>query len=160
MLTILVLGGPVTLWHEIGHAVAARRRVPGRVAIFVGIAPRRWRFALGGIEFAVSPLTAPLGPAGECVYEGWPTAGDAAVIAAAGPAATAAGLAVTLAAIKLAPGAIPPPVVAGSVLIQAFALVFNLVPLTYTHRGRAYPTDGRKLLDALRSRRSISRRAI
>jgi hypothetical protein len=149
LFALVVVAGRVTFVHELGHAIAARRLLPGRVLLVVGLDRRRRLFQVGGIDFAVSPLTAPVGLAGECLYEGLPSAREAALIAAAGPAATGVGFLVAL-GVYPHTGGLLHSLFWMAVFMQGFGLVLNLVPLTYTQGGRAVATDGRTIADALR----------
>jgi hypothetical protein len=155
-----VLAVPLTLMHEIGHAVAARKLLRGSVLVHVGHGHARWEFSACGVEFRVALVHPFAVPAGFCEYDGaGARARDEVAVALAGPAVTLLGLALSLVALAHVDGLVRA-VVWVAVIAQAFALVICLLPLTMTdRRGRAWRSDGRLALDALRHMTLPARRA-
>jgi hypothetical protein len=146
-----LLAPPITLFHELGHALAARWRLPGSVLVNVGHGKTRWEFAVGGVDFRVGPVMPFEVPAGFCQYDAIGIgARDEAAIALAGPAATLAGLAVTVALLGHVGGTLHT-IMWVAAMTQAFALAICLAPIALTDRhGRPWQTDGRLALEALR----------
>jgi hypothetical protein len=147
--TLYVLTGPLILWHELGHALAARTFVDRDLIVQVGRGDR-WSFRVGDIDFRIGAPSL-LGIGGLCHYPASVTASESLVIALAGPAATLLGAGLAL---LLLPSLHGPAHAAAAVaaVAQVSGFILNLVPFTLTDRnGRGFRTDGRQALDALRS---------
>lgn len=151
LLALFIVASPTTLLHELGHAVAARRRLDGDVLVEVGLEPRPWKFSMGGIDFAVSPLTTPIGHAGTCIYRGWATARDTLAISLGGPAATALGFVAALGAVSYLDG-FARDLAWMAAVTQGFGLVLNLIPFRLAN---GLQSDGMVALDALRTGRPL-----
>jgi peptidase M50-like protein len=147
--TLYVLATPMVLWHELGHALAARAFVDHGVSVQVGRGDR-WKFHLRDIEFRLGAPSL-IGIGGLCYYPESVTAFESLVIALAGPFATLLGMGLALALLPSLHG----PLHAATALAAAAqftGFVLNLVPFTLTDRsGRRFRTDGRRALDALQS---------
>jgi hypothetical protein len=147
--TLYALAGPPILWHELGHALAARAFVDHDVTVQVGRGDR-WSFRVADVDFRIGAPSL-VGIGGLCHYPASVTASESLVIALAGPAATLLGAG---AALLLLPSLHGPLHVATAVAAaaQVNGFILNLVPFTLTDRnGRVFRTDGRRALDALQS---------
>jgi hypothetical protein len=146
---------PAVLVHEVGHAIAARLLLPGRVWVNVGRPRgRAFRFSVGDVEFRVGAPQLAFEMAGACFYD--PTGltrRRAAAIALAGPAATLALLVGSAWLASLAEGTLRFTLVLVAIS-NAITLGISLLPVELTRRRgeRGFKTDGRRALDALRSR--------
>jgi Zn-dependent protease len=148
---------PVTLLHELGHAVAARRLLGGDVQVAVGSVGKIAGVRLGQVALAVNALSHPGRAGGSAEFDASrATARDILLIALAGPAASLAGTVLTAWALSAAsPSGMLHSVLWAATFAGAFG-VLNLVPLTL-QEGRDGPplrTDGRLALDALRVARA------
>jgi hypothetical protein len=153
LLYLLIVMIPMTLVHELGHALAARRLLDSDVRVVVGGTGRLMEFQLGRIALTVNALSLPGRAAGVAeVDASRATARDVMLIAVAGPATSLVGVLVT----GLALASAPPTGVVHELLRTATFLgiigVLNLIPITYRERrnGRKVRNDGRLALDALR----------
>jgi hypothetical protein len=156
IVALLVVAGPVTLIHELGHAIVARRRLSTTVDIHVGTAGRLPTVHLGPIAAHIAVLSLPGHAAGSATFDtDNMTAKDALAIALAGPAASLIGLVVCARAWDLHRGGMLGDLLWAATLAGVFGSVLNLVPLTLLERdGRtALRTDGRRALDAWRALR-------
>ena len=150
---------PLTLLHEIGHALAARRLLDTPVRVVVGSFGELAKVQLGRISISLSALSSPASVAGSAEFDASRArARDVVLIAIAGPAASAAGLVVCL----LAYAATPPDGVVHDLLWAAtgnsvFAVLFNLMPFGFQERrgGPTLHTDGRVALDAAHALRML-----
>lgn len=150
---------PLTLLHEIGHALAARRLLDTPVRIAVGSFGELAKVQLGRISISVSALSSPASADGSAEFDASRArARDVVLIAIAGPAASAAGLVACL----LAFAAAPPDGVVHDLLWAAtinsvFAVLLNLVPFGFQERrgGPTLHTDGRVALDAAHALRML-----
>jgi hypothetical protein len=147
----VALAAPLTMLHELGHAVVARRLLPGTVRVTVGHGEARWEFALRGIDFQLSPVHPFAVPAGVCSYDGSSaSARDEVAVALAGPAATLAGLVLTVVVLGQTGGLLHT-IAWVAVLGETLGLCVCLAPITLNDRhGRHWRSDGRVALDALR----------
>ena len=149
---------PVTLLHELGHAVTARRLLGGDVAISVGTVGQLAEMRLGQIALSINALSHPGSASGVAEFDdSRATARDILLIALAGPAASLVGTAFTAWALSAAsPSGALHGLLWAATLAGAFG-VLNLVPLTIQDRrdGPSTRTDGRLALDALRVARAL-----
>lgn len=159
MLLYLALGAiPVTVVHELGHALAARRLLGTPVHITVGSVGKLAELELGQISVSLNALTSPARVSGSAIFDASRArALDILLIALAGPAASAVGLLVSLALL----GAAPITGFAHDVIWAATAAgvfsVLNLIPFSFQeHRGGpSLQTDGRLAVDAARALRAL-----
>jgi hypothetical protein len=155
----LALGAvPVTLIHELGHALTARRLLGTPVHVAVGSVGKIAEFELGRISVSLNALGSPTRVAGSATFDASRArAGDILLIALTGPAASAVGLLVSLAMLSASPTTgFAHGVIWATVLGGAFA-VLNLIPFAYQERrgGPRMHTDGRLALDAARALHSL-----
>jgi len=149
---------PVTLLHELGHALVATRRLDTDVELSVGSAGRIAEARLGRINTRVNALQRPDRLGGSVMFDaGRATAHDVLWIALAGPFASLIGTVVAAWLFAHGPDS-------GAIhnLLWAMVLggvfgVLNLVPLELEERrsGPRVRTDGRLALDALRVARAL-----
>ena len=156
---MVLAGVPVTLVHELGHALMARRTVGGNVLVLVGTAGKLASVRLGRITMNINAFARPGGVAGLAAFDGSrATARDVVLISLAGPAASFAGFVVSAMAYAAAPAT-------GALHSLLWTLtfaglctsLFNLVPLKLQNRrgAPAIRTDGRLALDAARIARRL-----
>jgi hypothetical protein len=158
LLCIAIAALPVTLLHELGHAVAARRLLGSDVQVSVGSTGKLADIQLGQIALAINALSHPGRASGAAEFDASrATARDILLIALAGPAASLVGTVLTAWALSAA----SPSGALHNLLWAATAAgvfgVLNLVPLSF-QEGRDGPsvrTDGRLALDALRVARAL-----
>jgi hypothetical protein len=155
---IFVAAIPVTLLHELGHALAARALLDTPVQVAVGSIGRFAQLRLGEISMSLNAMASPARVAGSATFDASrATARDILLIALAGPAASAAGLLVAVPALAAVPEhGIAHGLAWAAVLASAFG-VLNLIPMTLQERrgGPNVQTDGRLALDAARVLRSL-----
>lgn len=158
MIFIFVGAIPMTLLHELGHALAARALLDAPVSVAVGSYGTFARLRLGEISVSLNAIASPARVGGSATFDASrATARDMLLIALAGPAASAAGLVVAALALAALPDqGIAHGVAWAAVLASAFG-VLNLIPLTLRERrdGPSLQTDGRLALDAARVLRSL-----
>jgi hypothetical protein len=158
MLCLPVAGGAVTLVHELGHAVAARRLLGGDVNVMVGSVGKLAELRLGQIRLTLHALEHPARADGYAEFDAArATARDILLIALAGPAASLVGTVLTAWALSAAP---PTGVVHDLLWTATLAGVFgvlNIIPLSIQERrgGPSLQTDGRVVLDAVRLARAL-----
>jgi hypothetical protein len=149
---IAVAGLPMTLLHELGHAVAAVRLLGEDVKVEVGSVGRFAELQLGRIAVSMNAVAGP-GRAGVAEFDdSRATARDVLLIAVAGPAASLVGV---LVAAFVLYAASPAGVVAGllwTATLVGIVGVLNIVPFRYqtSRRAPAWRSDGRLALDAAR----------
>lgn len=139
---LLIVTPLVTFWHELGHAVAARRLLGGDVRIEVGEGVKRWERRFAGIDLSIGSFTRPIGIAGRCIYTGYPSAGEQATIALAGPAATLLGFVLSVAVLSHSNVGSLHSLAWMATMLQGAGLVLNLIPIE--------PLDGFVAREALR----------
>lgn len=150
---------PLTLLHELGHALAARRLLDTPVDIVVGSFGALANVQLGRISITLNALSSPSGVDGFVEF-GAARAGarDVVLIALAGPAASAAGLVACLVALAAAPPAgIVHDLLWAATADSVFAVLLNLIPFGFQERrgGPTLHTDGRVALDAAHALRML-----
>jgi hypothetical protein len=155
LIYLTIVAVPLTLVHEMGHALAARRLLGGKVHISVGHAGRVGQFQLGQITASINALAFPARFGGFARFDASrATARDIVVIALCGPLASFLGLLIALPLYSAAaPGTIAHGLLWATVLDSVFAVVLNLIPLELGERrgGRARRNDGGIALDAARA---------
>jgi Zn-dependent protease len=158
LLYLAIAAIPVTLLHELGHAIAARRLLGGDVQVSVGTAGKLAEMRLGQIAMSVNALSHPGKTAGIAEFDDSnATARDILLIALAGPAASLVGTALTAWALSTAaPASVLHDLLWAATLAGVFG-VLNLVPITFqdNRNGPSVRTDGRLALDALRVARAL-----
>jgi hypothetical protein len=159
LLYIAITGIPLTLLHELSHAVTAHHLIGGEVKVSVGSAGRLAQLRLGQIVLSLNALAQPGKSAGLAEFDATrATARDVLLIALAGPAASLVGAVATGWALA---SSSPSGVLHGLLWAATFgglgAVVVNLIPFTFQEGrdGPGLPTDGRLALDALRVGRAI-----
>jgi hypothetical protein len=148
-----ILGVPLTLLHELGHALTALALGVRRVTVHVGRPPAR-SWALGPLELRLRLVNRPRWAwYGTIDASGEVSTGRAVAATAAGPLVTAVVLAGLLVAAALVPW---PPVLVVWVLAAAVAwqLFVTAVPMRYPrwfgpYAGRV--SDGYRIVRLLRS---------
>jgi hypothetical protein len=148
-----LLPTPLTLLHELGHALPALRFVRGSVVVIVGRQPAR-PVRLGRLELRVRPLNSPRwGWFGHVeADEETSSRAQAAVVVLGGPVVTALVLAVLLVAATIVPW--PPSLLLwGAALTVAWQLLVTAVPMRYPrwfgpYAGRV--SDGYRIVRLLR----------
>jgi hypothetical protein len=154
LIWLAVAAIPVTLLHEWGHALAARRLLGGEVKVSVGNAGRVAEIRLGQIATSINACSSPTRFAGQATFDGsHATARDVVRIALAGPLAS---LFRFLAVLPLysatAPGTVAHGFLWALVFESAFGVLLNLIPFTIQN-GRGSPkrrSDGGLAFDALK----------
>lgn len=144
---------PVTLLHELGHALAARALLGTPVSVAIGSVGELAQLRLGEISITINAFAAPVGVAGSASFDASrATARDILLIALAGPAASAAGLVVAILAFDAAPATGIIHGLAWGAVGASIVGVLNLIPITFEERrnGPKVQTDGRLALDAVR----------
>lgn len=154
---ITIAAIPVTFLHELGHALAARRLLGGRVHVKVGTAGKLANLRLGQIEASVNAFARPDRVGGYAAFDASrATARDIAWIALAGPFASLAGTLAAALLLSAAPGTgAVHDFLWAAVACGVFA-VLNIVPFEFQERrdGPKRRTDGLVALAALRLTRS------
>jgi hypothetical protein len=162
LLYTLVASIPLTLLHEMGHALVARRRLRSEVRVVVGTSGRLAELRLFGVSVSLRALARPGCVAGYAQYDAtYATRRDVALIALGGPAASLAGFGICAWALAVAPDVgIAHGALWALTLGGAVASVVNLVPMTLRERrdGPIVRTDGRIALDCLRAARTTTPR--
>jgi hypothetical protein len=160
ILYVLVATIPLTLLHELGHGLVARRRLGADVHVVVGTSGRLADLRLCGVSVSLNALAHPGRRSGYAeIHASYATRRDVALIALGGPAASFAGFVLCAWPLSLVPddGVLHDALwtlTAGGV----FAWGLNLVRMTL-REGRDGPmlrTDGRIVLDCLRAPRTTT----
>lgn len=158
LLYIAIGAIPVTLIHELGHAIAARHLLDTPVSVAIGSIGKVARLRLGEISMSINAIGSPAGVAGSAEFDATNAyARDILWIALAGPAASAVGFMVSVGALAATPaGGLLHGFFWATVLGGAFG-VLNLIPFSYQDRrgGPTHQTDGRLALDAARTLRAL-----
>jgi len=144
---------PVTMLHELGHALIAARRLGAEVEVTVGNAVKLAEVRLGRIQASLNAFARPGYVAGSAAFDATrATARDVLWIALAGPLASLVGLAVSAFLLKLAAPTGPVHDLLWSMTgASAFAFGLSLLPFKADESdGTKVWTDGRLALDALR----------
>jgi hypothetical protein len=144
---------PVTLVHELGHAVVGRRRLGGEVAVSVGTTGRIAELRLAQIKVSINALSDPTRAGGRAVFDAQrATARDVVAIALAGPLASLAGTLVSGWLLSMAPAGVVYDFLWAMTLGGVCACVANLIPLKLEERrGEGLMrTDGMLVVEALR----------
>jgi membrane-associated protease RseP (regulator of RpoE activity) len=157
-LYLVIVGIPVTLVHELGHAVVARRRLGGEVRVSVGTAGKIANVRLGQIAVSIKAVGHPGRRAGLASFDAArASAWDVVMIALAGPAASLIGCVITCWGLSASPSI----GVAHNLLWAATAAggcaVLNVIPFEFQerHGGPRLRSDGLVALRAGRIAQSI-----
>lgn len=157
LVCLAVAGVPVTMLHELGHGIIARRLLGGEVRITIGTAGKIADVRLGQINMAVNALSHPGRRAGHASFAApRASARDIAMIALAGPAASLLGCALTGWALSASQSTgIAHDLLWGATAAGAFC-VLNIIPFEFQEhrRGRRLRSDGLVALRAARMARS------
>jgi len=148
---------PVTLLHELGHALAARRLLGGAVQVRVGTAGRLASVRLGQITVAVRAISHPGRIQGVAFFDATrATARDLVVVALAGPAASLLGFALALWAYASVPAVGVVHNLLWCVTLASLGAVLNIIPFEFQERrgGPLLRTDGLVALKAARIARA------
>ena len=154
----LLVGAPIILLHELGHAVVAVRRLGADVEVTVGNAARLAQLRLGQVNASIFALRSPLGPAGSASFEASrASARDIVWIALAGPFVSAVGLVLVILCFTAAPAEGFVHDLLWVAVLPSFWGVLNLIPFKFDDRDGSLPfeSDGRMALDALRVIREL-----
>lgn len=149
-----VLPTPLTLLHELGHAVAALPFVQGRIVVSVGRQPAR-PLTLGRLELRIRPLNGPRwGWFGHVEADEETTSrGQAVVVVLGGPVATALVVAVLVVVATFVPW--PPSMLLwGAALTAGWQLLVTALPMRYPRWFGPYAgriSDGYRIVELLRS---------
>jgi hypothetical protein len=153
LLSIVVCMVPVTLIHETGHAIAARRLLGSSVQIAIGSYGEFARVRLGEISLSLNAIASPFraGYAEFDVSEAY--ARDILLIALAGPAASAAGVVLSATALAIAPAHGIVHGLLWAMTCLGFVAVLNLIPLSFQDGpdDDVHETDGWVVVRAART---------
>jgi len=149
---------PLTLVHELGHAVAARLLLGTEVEVRVGSAGKLAELRLGQVAAKIHAFNVPGRAAGTAAFDdSRARVQDALWIALAGPLASLLGVTLTVSLLSAAPATgIVHDFLWAAVLVATFG-VLNLVPFEFQERPGRPPlrTDARHALDALKVAREL-----
>ena len=154
---LFVVGGPVILLHELGHALVAVKRLGADVEVTVGNAAKLAQLRLGQVNASVFALRSPLAPAGSASFDASrATARDVLWITLAGPVASAIGLVLSVLCFSAAPAdGFLHDVLWAAVFTSVYGIL-NLIPFKLDDGdGAPFESDGRMALDALRVIREL-----
>jgi hypothetical protein len=153
----MLIGPPLVLIHELGHALAALWRTDGPVFVRIGARQRRWALRAGRFSVEAGPSEIALA-GGFCAYDPRNVSPRSlALIAMSGPLASLAG-AVATALLWSRTHGLARDAMNAATIGGAIAAVVNALPLTI--RGRhdgvehVVRLDGLHALDALRDARA------
>ena len=153
LLLIVVVSVPLTLIHELGHAVAARRQLDTEVDVSVGSAVKIAQVRLAGINATINALPHPGRAAGFASFaDARARAIDIVRIALAGPLASLCALLVSAWVYSAAPHTGLAHDVLWATVSVSLCGVLTVIPFTYEERrdGPRFRTDGHLALDALK----------
>jgi membrane-associated protease RseP (regulator of RpoE activity) len=153
LVLFFVVGIPLVLLHELGHASAARLILGGRVEVTVGGYGQLVDVELGALRMRLNGIVPLAGVAGTAVFDdSRARADDILLIALAGPAASLLGTILTAWLLSgTAAGSMVHAVLWSATGAGAMLTIVNLVPMELLERsGNRWRTDGRVALDALR----------
>jgi hypothetical protein len=151
---LLVSSIPVILFHELGHAVVAARRLGGPVHVVVGSTGRLISARVGQINMGVNALPNPSRVAGSASFDAsHASARDLMLVALAGPLASLLGLVLTAWALGLAPAHGAWHNLLWGATAAGVCGVLNIIPFSFQERrnGPTIRTDGLLALDAARA---------
>lgn len=152
LVCITVVGIPVTLLHELGHAVVARARLGTEVSVTVGNVGRIGTVRVGRLTATLNAFHLPTRIGGMARFDARrATAHDMLWISLAGPAASlGGGFLADLAYQRAAAGGVAHALLWAAVFDSAVG-VANLIPLRLRERreGPAFNTDGMVAFSAL-----------
>jgi len=153
----MLIGPPLVLIHELGHALAALWRTDGPVFVRIGARHRRWALRTGRFRMEAGPSEMAFA-GGFCAYD--PRSASPlslAVIAMSGPLASLAGAAAT-AFLWTKTHGLARDAMNAATIEGAIAAIVNALPLTFTGRRdgveHAVRLDGLIALDAMRRPRA------
>jgi hypothetical protein len=165
LVCITLVGIPVTLLHELGHAVVASARLGSDVRITVGNVGRVGTVRVGRLTATLNAFQLPTRLGGRARFDARrATAPDMLWISLAGPAASLAGGLLADIAYRRAPASGVLHALLWAAVFDSVFAVANLIPLRLRERrgGPAFKTDGMVALSALamisrgRSRSSVA----
>jgi hypothetical protein len=152
LICILLVGIPLTLLHELGHALVARARLDSDVDVTVGSIGRVGTIRVGRLTTTLNAFALPSRIGGAAKFDASrATPQDMLWISLAGPAASlAGGLAADVAYRHAAPSGVVHALLWAAVFDSVFG-VANLIPLRLRERrdGPTFSTDGMIALSAL-----------
>jgi Peptidase family M50 len=155
-----VVAAPLTLLHELGHALVAAHRLGGPVHISLGARGRLVRIRLRRLTMAVSALPHPARLGGYASFDASrASARDLLLVALAGPAASLVAFVVAaLALSSVSHAGTAHDVLWAATASSLLSVLLSLVPLEFQeHRGGPkLRTDGRVALEAIRAHRAFS----
>jgi hypothetical protein len=151
--TVVLAGPPLALIHELGHAIVAVNRQPGRVIVRVGADKPATSFEIGRITFRLHPVLRPWRFDAVCAHERPRRRADAVLIALGGPAASLLAGLVAVAAARATDSSSTLHWVIVSIACETlFSTLVCLTPMLLTDsRGLTLRTDGALVVAALRA---------
>jgi hypothetical protein len=155
---VLALSLPMTCLHELGHALAAARRLGDPVHISVGGTRRLLRIRFRRLTMAVNalPYRASLGGY-DSIDASRASARDLLLVALAGPLASLTGFLAAAIALSSVSTSGSWHDLLWAAAVTNLAACVSIVPLELRERrgGPRLRTDGRLVLDAVRARRAL-----
>ena len=148
-----IVGPPLVLIHELGHALAALWRTDGPVFVRLGARERRWALRAGRFSMEAGPSELALA-GGFCAYDARNIGRlSLAFVAISGPLASLAGAAMT-ALLWSKTGGLLRDAFSAATVGGAIAGIVNALPLTFRGNSQGVEhvvrLDGLHALDALR----------